>query len=154
MSFDRRFELPNFNEDLETTCTYDKYCEGEFDCEDCKFKGDDKMNPYVVKATLLDVSIENEFAPLDWADQTLDEDGVYMITFTGPCYGECCDENGNLNSIKLLALQDGFFWKMHNIKRMIENCGFAVLSFNKYEATKDDPFSEVTITVDLTGVEL
>ena len=30
----------------------------------------------------------------------------------------------------------------------------AFLSLNKYEATKDDPFSEATITVDLTGVEL
>ena len=154
MSFDRRFELPNFNENLETTCTYDKYCEGEFDCKDCKFKGDDNMNPNVVKATFLDVTIQNEFGSLDWADQTLDEDGVYMITFTGPCYSECCDENGNLNNIKLLALQDGFFSKMHKIKRMIEFCGFEVLSLNKYEATKDDPFSEATITVDLTGVEL
>ena len=130
-----------------------EYTCGEYEITFKKIKGDDIMNPYVRTANMLDVAIQVEFAPLDWADQTLDDDGIYMITFTGPCYSECCDEDGNLNGIKLLALQDGFFSKIHNIKRMIENCGFTVLAFNKYEATKNDPWSEANITIDLTGVE-
>lgn len=152
MSFNYRFEPPFGDElDYETPCTYDKYCEGEFDCEFCKYnKGDDTMD-YVTKANLLDASIQNEFAPLDWADQTLYDDGTYIITFTGPTYSECCDEEGNLNGLKLLALQDGFFAKMHAIKRMIEFCGLKVIAFNKYEATKDDPFAEATIKINLTG---
>ena len=133
--------------------THEYVCD-EYEITFKKIKGNDIMNPYVEKATLLDVSIENEFGPLDWADQTIYEDGEYSITFTGPCYSECCDEDGNLDKIKLIALQDGFFWKMHNIKRMIENCGFEVLSFSKYEATKDDPWSEVSISINLIGGEL
>ena len=128
-----------------------KYICDEYEITFKEIKGDDIMNPYVVKANLLDASIQNEFGPLDWADQTLYDDGVYMITFTGPCYSECCDENGNLNRIKLLALQDGFFAKMHNIKRMIENCGIKVISFNKFEASKDDPFAEAIIEIDFEG---
>ena len=149
------FILAAIDEQLPTNIIFShEYVCGEYEITFKEIKGDDIMNPNVVKANLLDASIQNEFAPLDWADQTLDEDGVYMITFTGPCYSECCDEDGNLDGIKLLALQDGFFSKMHKIKRMIEFCGFEVLGFNKYEATKDDPWSEATITIDLTGVEL
>ena len=108
------------------------------------------MNRYVEECTILDVSIQDEFGPLDWADQTIDEEeGLYSITFTGPTYSECCDEDGNLNSIKLLALQDGFFSKMHKIKRMLHNCGYKDVTLTKYEATKDDPFSEANIVITL-----
>lgn len=107
------------------------------------------MNEYLTTATFIDATIQNEFAPLDWADQTLYEDGTYSITFTGPTYSECCDKNGKLNNIKLLALQDGFFWKMQNIKRMLHHCGFEDVKLTKYEATKDDPFSEATILIKL-----
>ena len=43
MSFNNRFEPPTIDElDEESTCTYDKYCEGEFNCEPCKYnKGDE-----------------------------------------------------------------------------------------------------------------
>lgn len=44
MSFERRFELPTASDwDVESECTYDAYCNGEFDCESCKYKGDGTM---------------------------------------------------------------------------------------------------------------
>ena len=123
-----------------------EYTCGEYEIT---FKEVQTMNTYLVNAKILEASIQNEFAPLDWADQTLHKDGRLSMTFTGPTYSECCDEDGNLNRIKLLALQDGFFSKMHKIKRMIEFCGLEILRFDKHEATKDDPFSEATIDIQL-----
>lgn len=128
-----------------------EYTCGEYEIT---FKEVQTMNTYLVNAKILEAAIQNEFAPLDWADQTLHENGRLSMTFTGPTYSECCDEDGNLNGIKLLALQDGFFSKMHKIKRMIEFCGLEILRFDKYEATKDDPWSEATIDVQLKGGRL
>lgn len=146
------FILAAIDEQLPTGIVFShEYTCGEYEIT---FKEVQNMNRYHINAKILEASIQNEFGPLDWADMTLHEDGEYSMTFTGPCYSECCDEEGNLDRIKLLALQDGFFSKMHRIKRMIENCGLEILSFNKYKATKDDPFSEVTINVQLTGGRL
>lgn len=132
------------------------YFSHEYTCGEYEitFKEVQNMNRYHINAKILEASIQNEFGPLEWADMTLHEDGEYSMTITGPCYSECCDKDGNLDRIKLLALQDNFFSKMHKVKRMIENCDLKILSFNKYEATKDDPFSEVTINVQLTGGRL
>ena len=132
------------------------YFSHEYTCGEYEitFREVQNMNRYHINAKILEASIQNEFGPLDWADMTLHEDGKYSMTITGPCYSECCDKEGNLDRIKLLALQDGFFSKMHRIKRMIENCGLEILNFKKCEATKDDPFSEVTIDIQLTGGRL
>ena len=119
------------------------------ECE-ITFKEVKTMSKYQIECNILDATIQNEFGPLDWADQTLDEDeDLYSITFTGPTYTECCDEDGNLDGIKLLALQDGFFAKMHGIKRMLHNCGYNDVTLKKYEANKCDPFSEATININL-----
>lgn len=115
--------------------------------------GDDIMNqnPYTVKATFIDASIQNEFGPLDWIDQTLHEDGMYSISFTGPRVnyeeGELCRSAG------FLGRQDAFFSKMHKIKNMIKNCGYNA-ELIKFDADKDCPYSEATINMNLAGGEL
>ena len=102
------------------------------------------------KCTIIDVSIENEFAPLEWFDQTIDkENNTYSITFVGPTYSECCNDDGTFNNIKMLALQDGFFWKMHNIKRMLHNCGYENVKLIKTEMNKENLCSEATIEIQL-----
>lgn len=160
MSFNYRFEPPTVAE-LEDMmyceCPYDTYCEGEFDCEPCKYdKGDDNMNEYVRKALFVDVTIQNEFGPLDWIDQTLDQEGdiytgKYHISFMGPRIdteaGETCMSGG------FRGREDGFFAKMHRIKNMLINCGMTA-DLIKFYADNECPYSEATIHIHLDGGEL
>lgn len=159
MSFNYRFEPPTINElnAKDIYCPYDSYCEGEFDCEPCRHNRGENMHEYERKALFLDVSIQNEFGSLDWADQTLDQDdelnytGHYHISFTGPCIdteaGETCRSAG------FRGREDGFFSKMHRIKNMIKNCGMTA-ELIKFYADKDCPYSEATININLDGGEL
>ena len=113
------------------------------------------MNEYLRKALFVDVTIQNEFGPLDWVDQTLDQNECgeyteyYHISFTGPCIedGETC------TSGSFRGREDGFFAKMRRIKDMIINCGMSA-ELIKFYADKDCPYSEVTININLDGGEL
>lgn len=132
-----------------------EYTCGEYEITFKEIKGDDIMNEYVIKANILDASIHNEFGPLDWVDQTLDQDGDgnytghYHISFTGPRIkkDETCRSAG------FRGREDGFFAKMHRIKEMIKNCGMTA-DLIKFYADNECPYSEATINIHLDGGEL
>lgn len=152
MSFDYRFELPTTTEleDMgQSECPFNHACMNcEYDCE----LEEETMNEYVRKSILLNEAIENEFAPLDWADITVHEDeGTGSISFTGPRIrtedGETCTSAG------FRGREDGFFAKMRRVTAMIQNCGYTA-SMVRFEADKLCPYSEVTIEINFEGGEL
>ena len=94
---------------------------------------------------ILEASILAEFPTTKPCEITHDEnESTYK--FQGINLDDCYDENGELNRILLIARQDGFFWNVHNIKRMIENCGFNA-TLNKKPITNTNKQSEAIIHI-------
>lgn len=159
MSFDFRFEPPSpaeLEEMNKSECPYTEKC-NEWDCENCKFEGSDDMSEYVIKAGMLDITIDNEFGPLDWIDQTLDQDDdlsyieFYHISFMGPRINN--EEGETCRSGSFRGREDAFFAKMRRIKEMIKNCGYNA-DLIKFYADNECPYSEATININLAGGEL
>lgn len=111
--------------------------------------GDTMKREYEQQANIVDASIQSEFGPLDWIDQTLHEDSKYSISFMGPRI----EDNETCMSAGFRGREDGFFAKMRRIKEMIHNCGYNA-ELIKFEADKDHPYSEATINLKLDGSEL
>ena len=109
------------------------------------------MNSYKIKADFIDATIVNEFGQLDWFEPTLKENGMYTITFIGPRVDE--ERKETCKSASFLGRQDAFFSKIHKIKNMIKNCGYNA-ELIKFEATKELPYSEAKINMNLSGGEL
>ena len=106
---------------------------------------------YEQKARIIDAAIQGEFGPVDWFESTLHDDSKYSLTLIGP---RIDTENGETcTSISFIARQDGFFWKMHQIKNMIKNCGYNA-ELITFDGDKDHPYSEGTINMKLDGSEL
>ena len=105
---------------------------------------------YTQESIKLNDKIEEEFAPLDWADITVyEEDGTGSITFTGPCIqeGETCTSAG------FRGREDAFFAKMRRIKNMIKGLGMTA-DLIQFYADRNCPYSEATININFEGGEL
>ena len=91
---------------------------------------------------LLEASIISEF-PTVTISQIIHNENESIYKFTGINIDDCYNDEGVLDNIMLIARQDGFFWNVHNIKRMMENCGFNV-DIDK------NPISEINNRVEAT----
>lgn len=128
-----------------------KYMADEYEITFKKIGDDIMKNPYEVKANLIDATILAEFGPLDWWEPNLNENGLYTMTCIGPHVDY--ENNETCRSAGFIGRQDGFFSKMHKIKNMIRNCGYNT-ELIKFEATKECPYSEAKININLAGGEL